>query len=88
MESKIIFTKNRTQLYYYYRSPALIVLEWIEDKFVYKETIVTSLPILDVTFDLESQLWVSSDSRDEDKNDLISVFRLNDGKVNSKKEME
>lgn len=72
--------KNKLLVVGFGKSPALIVLEWIEDKFVYKETIVTSLPILDVTFDLESQLWVSSDSRDEDKNDLISVFRLNDGK--------
>ncbi|KAI9278018.1 WD40-repeat-containing domain protein [Sporodiniella umbellata] len=62
------------------KSPALIVLEWTEDEFVYKETVVTSLPILDVTFDLQNQLWVSSDASKEDGANLISVFRLDNGK--------
>lgn len=63
------------------RSRALIVLEWKEDKFLYKDTVLTPLPILDIAFDLEGKLWISSDPSNEDKNDLVSVLSLNDGKV-------
>ena len=62
------------------RANACIVLEWKEDAFSYKDTLVTRLPILDIAFDLEQKLWVSLDPNNNDNNDLISVFRLKDSK--------
>ncbi|KAI8982548.1 WD40-repeat-containing domain protein [Pilobolus umbonatus] len=61
------------------KSKALIVLEWNGELLSYKETIVTSLPVLDVTFDNSNQLWVSSDPASE-TDDLITVYRQQDGK--------
>lgn len=55
------------------KSPAVIILAWKEDKFEYKETIVTESPILDIAFDLEGKLWISHDG---DK--LVSVWNAAD----------
>ncbi|KAG1067193.1 hypothetical protein G6F42_008108 [Rhizopus arrhizus] len=72
--------KNKLLVVGFAKSRALIVLEWKEDKFLYKDTVLTPLPILDIAFDLEGKLWISSDPSNEDKNDLVSVLSLNDGK--------
>lgn len=56
------------------KSPAVLVLKYENNQFVYKETVVVSSPILDVAFDLESKLWFALDGEQ-----LVTVARQKDG---------
>ncbi|CEG77032.1 hypothetical protein RMATCC62417_11848 [Rhizopus microsporus] len=73
-------SKDKLLVVGFAKAKACIVLEWKEDAFSYKDTLVTRLPILDIAFDLEQKLWISVDPNNNDDNDLISVFRLKDSK--------
>ncbi|CEI97770.1 hypothetical protein RMCBS344292_11896 [Rhizopus microsporus] len=73
-------SKDKLVVVGFAKANACIALEWKEDAFSYKDTLVTRLPILDIAFDLEQKLWVSLDPKNNDDNDLISVFRLKDSK--------
>lgn len=42
------------------RIPAIVLLSWSDDnKLVYKQTIETKVPVLDICFDLKGSLWAS-----------------------------
>ncbi|KAI9481103.1 MAG: WD40-repeat-containing domain protein [Benjaminiella poitrasii] len=63
--------KSKTLAVAFAKSPAVIILNWQESQFVYKETVVVSASILDIEFDLEGKLWISLD--DEQQRMTVAV---------------
>lgn len=61
--------KNNLLAVAFAKSPAVLILSWDEDKFSYKQTIVTESPILDIAFDNQGKLWISHDGEQ-----LVSVY--------------
>ncbi|KAI8378208.1 WD40-repeat-containing domain protein [Choanephora cucurbitarum] len=49
------------------KSPAILILDYNQETntLEYKQTLVVSSPILDISFDLHSQLWIALDSQDQ-----------------------
>lgn len=58
------------------KSPAVLVLKYENSQFAYKETVVVSSPILDVTFDLEGKLWFALDGEQ-----LVTMASQKDGQL-------
>ncbi|KAF7721160.1 WD repeat-containing protein 4 [Apophysomyces ossiformis] len=59
------------------KTPAVLIFEWNKGSLVYKETLETKNPVLSISWDLESRLWVSVAAESED---LVLVFRKTDEK--------
>ncbi|KAI8080124.1 WD40-repeat-containing domain protein [Gilbertella persicaria] len=56
------------------KSLAVLLLNYNQDTFAYKQTLVVSSPVLDITFDVNSQLWLSLDSQEQ----RITLATLNE----------